>query len=290
MLRIPERVAQRPQVVTAHGLGECVGGRILKVVGLVEDQPLGVLGPLVVADDEGVVEHGYMTIAQPVAGSTMEVQFVESGHRRCGRILSLQHAAKTAQCGAPRVKGSSPQIVPVPRRRLGHPAEHHGQRERLVWAEPIRVLGQSVQLSGQGLQVDVVAAALQQHRLERLQLVGQLLESGHDLVLQHLGVGGNDHGAAAGPGVLDGWQQVGESLASAGRRLDQPSASGAQRVCDLTGHFHLLATGSAGSAHQGPALVEHGGNGLRVELTGGRMAPGPVGHRHGLLQRDRLRR
>ena len=103
-------------------------------------------------------------------------------------------------------------------------------------------------------------------------------------------MGGDDHGPAAGPGVLDGRQQVGEGLAGAGRRLDQPPASGTQRACYLTGHFHLLAAGSAGSAHQGSALAEHGGDGLRVELAGERAAPGPIGRRHSVLQRDRLRR
>ena len=140
-LRIPECVAHGAQVVTAHVLGERVGGRVLKVVGLVEDQVLGMLEPFVVRHDESVVEYGHVGVAQPVPGPAMEIQFVQAGHGRAGRILNAQHSAEATEGSAPGVESASAQIVPIPRRSLGHPAAHHGQGERLVWAEPIWILG-----------------------------------------------------------------------------------------------------------------------------------------------------
>ena len=147
--RLPECIAQRDYVVLRNRTTESVGGSILKVVGLVKDQPFGMLNPLVIGDDQGVVEHRHMRMAVPelVVGPAVEIKAVKVGDGRPERILDAQDPAQAVERYAATVQGTGAQVVPVAGRGLCNPAAHHRQGECLIRAEAVGVLGQSVELA-----------------------------------------------------------------------------------------------------------------------------------------------
>ena len=120
--RIPQRVAQRGQVVTGDRVGEGVGGGVLEVVGLVEDQMLGVVDPLVIRHDQCMVEHRDMGVREALARPTMKVEPVKRGNGRACRILQTQDAAQIAQRGTANPPGRRLSGRPSPPSGSGPPS------------------------------------------------------------------------------------------------------------------------------------------------------------------------
>ena len=74
---VPEFARQGLHVGPPGFLCQCVGGGVLQVVRLVQNEPRGMIQPLVPGDDEGVVQHGDMGVTQAIAGSAQKVALVQ---------------------------------------------------------------------------------------------------------------------------------------------------------------------------------------------------------------------
>ena len=225
----------------------------------------------------------------------MEAEPLQLRARNRGGLTAGDAPAQGGEVSAPLGQEPAVQVVPVAGGGAGRPARHYGQRPGVG-----RIgLVQLFQLVGQIGKGEVVGGPFQHRPVERAHRLLQFHESGHHLVLQHLGVGGDPHGdlpAGAGPGQRRRRGQIGQGLAGAGGGFDKAVRSLGQRVRHLAGHLLLLgpvvpvvATGrphSAGGgrwsmiasrlrlviavrwAHQHPVFGQRGRRLGRVERAG----------------------
>jgi hypothetical protein len=257
----PEDV-RAPEVVAAR-----LGGRLLQVVGLVDDEGRVVAEQVprrgLVAEQEGMVGHDQLGSGRRparrdhVARATPPVGTGAAQAVVPGRFDGTPEFA---------FQGAEMQLRPVPGAGQVEPAK---QLELEPDDIEVRAVGADVATAKVALktsQADVVAAALQHRPAEgpgevRLQR-GQL--PGGELLLEGDGVGG-DHGPAATPLDPEGERgEVAERLPDPRPRLHEEASAALQALghgpCHLLLGLPILVTGALGERASGPDQA-HGGVG-----------------------------
>ena len=252
---VVHHVEKAPQAASAHRPRERRPGRRLQLVRLIHYQARAVTGHLVAKQHERVVGHHDLSRGEPFQGPHEKAPLLHGVAGPAGSLRHRQPGPKPVHGGVPSSQPTVAKVVPLPGGGLRGPTQHHRQgqaemmvrqmirclvREERVVSNPTRFEGiEPHQLFCQGLYRQVVAEPFQDRPPDRRQSVGDVAQGQAHLVLECLGVGGDENLGVPGGGQASGRNQVGQRLAGAGGGL----------------HHQVLGPGEAGGHLQGHLLL-----------------------------------